>query len=741
MIDTLNLFATSPKGLEGLLFEEIKALTGSATKETPGGVHFQTSLAAAYRVILWSRLANHVLLPLAQFPAPDANALYQGALGIEWAAHFGIEQSFAVFFSSRKSALQHSQFGAQKVKDAIVDQFRERCGERPSVSRSQTQIHINVFIDRDQATVSLNLSGASLHRRGYREQGAASPLMENLAVGILLRAGWPQIARDGGCLLDPCCGSGTLLIEAALLAADIAPGLLRQDFGFLHWRQHDTHAWSQLLAEAHSRREQGLLRLTRLNGSDNNRKAVAIARENVERVGLSEYIEIQHQDLSAARAPQNCSTGLVIVNPPFAEHLALPELYEKLGETLKSHFDGWQAAVLTADPALGKYLGLGARRRYPFFNGTASNTLLCFTLNQDAYRHRPNEPLQPLAAEQCREQGRTSAEMFGNRLRKNFKTMTRWAKSKHIHCYRMYDADLPEYSVAIDIYDGEQRWVHLQEYAAPKTIEAPVAERRFREACAVTLSELGIPAAQLFSKQRSRQRGSAQYEKLDTNGLFQIVEEQGLRFYVNFTDYLDTGLFLDHRPVRAWIRDAAKDKQVLNLFAYTGTASVYAAAGGARQVVSVDMSRTYIEWAKRNFTLNQLPLAAHPFIQADCLEWLRNAEPTRQFDLIFLDPPSFSNSKRMDTTLDIQRDHESLIQLAMSHLHPTGLLLFSTNLRSFKLSDVILAQYHTEDRTAASIPEDFARNPRIHQCWAIRFKTVSVWGKKGQDKLPSETNL
>ncbi len=727
MSKILNLFATSPKGLEGLLFEEIKTLGGSEPKETPGGVHFQADLTGAYRVCLWSRLANHVLLPLARFPATDADTLYRGTQGIEWDTHFGIEQTMAVNFASRNSALNHSQFGAQKVKDAIVDQFRDRCGERPSVSLNDADIHINCFIDRDYATVSLDLSGQSLHRRGYREQAVEAPLKENLAAALLIRAGWPKIAAEGGALVDPCCGSGTLPIEAALIAADSAPGLQRRDFGFLHWRQHDAASWLWLTQEAKQRREQGLLRLTPIVGSDFNRKAVAIARDNVQRAGLSDVIEIQHHDLTAARPPAGGNKGLVICNPPYGERLGdretLPGLYEKLGETLRTQFDGWQAAVLTNDMELGKHLGLGARHRYRFYNGALDCKLLCIDINSAAHRHRPNDTMQPLNAEQRSE----SAQMFGNRLHKNYKRLARWAQNNDIHCYRVYDADLPEYSMAIDIYTGEkhdsgQRWVHIQEYAAPKTIEPIVAQRRFREACAVTLSELAIPATQLFSKQRSQQKGTAQYQKHGEHEEFHIVKEGDLQFYVNFTDYLDTGLFLDHRPVRGWIRDLAKGKRVLNLFAYTGAASVYAAAGGAKQVVSVDMSRTYMDWAKRNFGLNKFDIKAHEFIQADCLDWLKQTDDKTKFDLIFLDPPSFSNSKRMDTTLDIQRDHVALIEATLAHLSRDGILLFSTNLRRFILSDEIRNTYEVEDRTATSIPEDFARNQRIHQCWSIRRK-------------------
>jgi 23S rRNA (guanine2445-N2)-methyltransferase / 23S rRNA (guanine2069-N7)-methyltransferase len=304
--------------------------------------------------------------------------------------------------------------------------------------------------------------------------------------------------------------------------------------------------------------------------------------------------------------------------------------------------------------------------------------------------------------------------MFANRLRKNLKNLGRWARQNGITCYRLYDADLPEYAVAVDLYE---QWVHVQEYEAPATVDAKKAESRLREVLAVLPTVLEVPAENVFLKVRRRQKGTSQYEKFDQRGDFHEVGEGGCRFLVNFSDYLDTGLFLDHRPTRHLLRELAPGRRFLNLFAYTGAATVYAAAGGARSTTTVDMSQVYLDWARRNLALNGFSAPPHEFVRADCLEWLQRER--RQFDLIFLDPPTFSTSKRMETTFDVQRDHVSLLQATAGLLAPDGVLIFSNNSRRFKMDREELPEFQVEEISRQTIPRDFERNPRIHNCWRI----------------------
>lgn len=727
-----SFFATTPLGIERLLAQELRDLGIPDVTEARAGVAFGGDLASAYTACLWSRLANRILMPLARFPAATEQALYAGVQTIDWGLHLEPGATLAVDFAASRSAITHTLYGAQKVKDAIVDQFRAREGARPSVDLARPDVRVNVYLDRDQATLGIDLSGDSLHKRGYRLEGGKAPLKENLAAAILLRAGWPAVASAGGQFIDPMCGSGTLPIEAALMAGDVAPGLRRSAFGFFGWRGHDAALWLDLLAAADRRAEAGLKTLPIIVGYDADRQAVHNALGNLERAGLRGRVHIERKPVCAAR-PRH-PAGLLVVNPPYGERLGdeqtLEPLYRELGATLREHFTGWRASVFTGNPELAFKLGLRAGKQYALYNGALECKLFNFSVDPERF-FTPHEGDPPTEAERQRRllfrKARTvdlaagGAAMFANRLRKNLGNLGRWARRNDIACYRLYDADLPEYAVAVDLYQGDQqRWVHAQEYEAPATIDPAKAESRLIDTLAAIPAVLDIPPGQVFLKVRRRQKGTAQYEKQSASGRFHQVEEGGLRFWVNFEDYLDTGLFLDHRLTRALIRERARGKSFLNLFAYTGTATVYAASGGATATTTVDLSRTYLDWAERNLTLNGLSGPRHELVQADCLEWLEAAVAGHwRWDLIFLDPPTFSTSKRMQSTLDIQRDHVPLIRQCLRLLTPGGRLLFSTNHRKFRLDAAALAECHIEDLSRQTLPKDFERNPRIHQGWLI----------------------
>lgn len=309
------------------------------------------------------------------------------------------------------------------------------------------------------------------------------------------------------------------------------------------------------------------------------------------------------------------------------------------------------------------------------------------------------------------------AEMFANRLRKNLRHLGKWARREGVTCYRVYDADLPEYAVAVDLYEA---WAHVQEYAAPPTVDPVLAQTRLTDAMAAIPDAVGMPAGRVVLKVRRRQKGTAQYERQAATGQFHEVHEGGLRFLVNLTDYLDTGLFLDHRPTRELIRSVARGGRFLNLFAYTGTASVYAAAGGAASTTTIDMSSVYLDWARRNMALNGFREGrAHRFVRADCLAWLAAPHPER-YHVIFVDPPTFSNSKRMgESTFEVQRDHIGLLQSVARLLARNGLIVFSNNFRHFKMHRSAFPDLTIEDITHSTIPPDFQRNPRIHTCFKI----------------------
>jgi len=725
-----QLFATTPKAMEGILAAEIEALGGRHVQQKMAGVAFQGDLAMAYKACLWSRTANRILLLLGSFEVKSQQDLYDGVKRINWFEHMKPDDSLAVSFSSKNNpAINNTHFGAQKVKDAIVDQMREKFDKRPNIDTARPDIRVNVYLHNETAQLSIDLSGESLHKRGYRDVSIAAPIKENLAAAILLRAGWPKIAAAGGSLLDPMCGSGTMLLEGAMIAADYAPGLLRDYFGFLGWKKHDAELWQNLLDDANQRRDTGLNKMPVIVGFDQDRRTVATALQHVENAGLQGKIHIEKRDIDDASAAESWPKGLIACNPPYGERLGeeaeTAELYRRFGEVLKSRFGGWQAAMIISNPELGFRLGLRSQKPITLFNGALECKLLRFNIEEKSFfepkAKSQQERIEQIGRRTEREQPDNQAEMFGNRLRKNLKKLAKWAKQNQIHCYRLYDADLPEYAVAVDVYQGEQTWVNVQEYESPKTIDPAKANQRLAGAMAEIPKVLDIPKQQVFLKIRRKQKNTDQYEKQGDSGRFHVVEEGGCKFWVNFEDYLDTGLFLDHRPIRMLIQQQAKGKRFLNLFAYTGSASVHAAVGGAVSSVTVDMSNTYLDWAKRNFDLNGIR-GDHKLLRANCLTWLAEqaaTKPAPQFDLIFLDPPTFSNSKKMDDAFDVQNDHVPLLKNAAALLAPGGALYFSTNFRRFKMDTAALAGLHIEDISASTIPEDFARDQKIHYCWRI----------------------
>ncbi len=710
----LTCYASAALGLSGLVADELRDLGASGVRVQAAGVAFRGSLRTAYRACLESRCASRILLQLARFPAPDANALYAGVRRLEWGAHLGADQTLAVHATGRNAALRHTGFAAQRVKDGVVDWFRDTEGRRPSVDLRQPDIRLHLHLDGRWATLSLDLSGEPLHRRGYRVGGAAAPLKETVAAGLLALLDWPKLAVKGWAFLDPMCGGGTLPIEAALMAAHRAPGLDRPRFGFEGWAGHEPALWAELRREAEARAEKGFESLPPIVGYEAERDTVRAALQAVERAGLRGRVHIERRELQGAEPPGGVGQGLIAVNPPYGERLGergqLRLLYASLGARLRGRFPGWRAGVLTGDEELGACLGAEPAKRFPMRNGGLRCELLRFE-PAPVGSEAPAASAPAVGAPHERTEG---AEAFTSRLRKRAKHLGKWARRQGITCYRVYDADLPEYAVAVDRYEDH---VHVQEYAPPKTVDPAAAAARLQDVLDVVPEVLGVDPAQVHLKVRRKQTGRGQYVKLGEGGTFHEVHEGGHRFLVNLTDYLDTGLFLDHRLVRARIGELAQGTRFLNLFAYTASATVYAGKAGARSTTSVDLSQTYLGWARRNLSLNGLSERRHRLVRADGLEFLLDAQET--WDLIFVDPPTFSNSKALDHDFEVQRDHLQLLQAAGRRLSPRGRIVFSCNFRRFQLDREGLGEWSITDRSRAYLPEDFQRTPRIHQVFEL----------------------
>ncbi len=698
-------FFACPQFIEPLLAEELLALGGELIKIGHAGVQAQGNLLFAYRVMLWSRLASRATLQLVSGYGKNQTELSQLVESINWQEHLRPTGSLKVRFFGRNDDIHNTQFGAQWVKDQIADQFRHHCGVRPSVS-DQPDIVVVVNLHKSHASIGLELNQLSLADHGYRSTINPSPLRENLVAACLWRAGWLALTKSASpriALVDPLCGSGAFLIEAMCMALSIAPGLLRAKTVSQRWLGHDEDLWQELVKDAQQQRSQALEQADRwvVWGNDADVASVMATRKLWQSLGLPEA-RWSHAPIQTMPLASEAEQGLVISQLPFSHEqtaLLLRPLYSALGQWLAGLPSTWKGALLADQQAPFALTDLFYSKDYRFLNGETECKFYTF----DTLRQK-QQPTQWLA------------EDLANRLTKNLRKLKNFIKHNHTNAYRIYDADIPEYALAIDRYAD---WLHVQEYAPPKSIDEKQAKQRLEQALMTLPSVLDVKPEHIVLKQRKQQKGLNQYEKQGRKEQALVIYEHGVKLKVNLTDYLDTGIFLDHRPMRWWMQQQAKDKTVLNLFCYTGTVSTHAAVGGAKRVDSVDMSATYLAWAQENFALNQLQPEPYRyrFIQANVLEWLAQCRAT--YDLIFLDPPTFSNSKRMQDIFDVQRDHVDLIKQCMRLLAPQGTLVFSNNFRKFKLQAELEAVYKIVDYRLQSLPEDFQRDPKIHGCWLI----------------------
>jgi 23S rRNA (guanine2445-N2)-methyltransferase / 23S rRNA (guanine2069-N7)-methyltransferase len=703
----LQWFFACPQFIEPLLANELNQLGAEQVKIGHAGVLAIGDLRFAYRAMLWSRLASRATLQLAQGFGKDQAELQTLLQSIAWHEHLRPDGTLKVRFFGLNDDIRNTQFGAQWVKDQIADYFMARDGIRPSVN-NEPDIVVVVNLHKGNASVGIELNQQSLHQRGYRQADSHAAMRENLAAAVLVRAGWPEMVAsevESLALFDPICGSATLLIEGALMALDIAPGLLRETTVAERWIGHDAVLWHELLTEAEQRRATGITGEERYVfwGNDGNPAEVMAARADWRSIGLPAARWTQC-DIKAMPEASSAQAGLVISALPYDANTTaavLRPVYSALGAWMASLPAGYRGALFADTQAPMPLTNLFYSKEYRLLNGETECKV--FTFETLVQKERPTIWI---------------SDDLANRISKNLRKLKPFIKQGITDAYRVYDADIPGYSLAVDRYAD---WLHVQEYAPPKSIDEKVAAQRLQQALMTLPEILDVDPTRIVLKQRKQQKGKNQYEKQGRAEQSLMVTEHGVQFKVNLTDYLDTGLFLDHRPMRYWLQQHSRGKKVLNLFCYTGTASVHAAVGGASRVDSVDMSATYLDWAAENFRLNGLqhdPYRRFRFIQANVLDWLYDCD--EYYDLIFLDPPTFSNSKRMQNTFDVQRDHANLIEDAMRVTSQDGTLIFSNNFRKFKLDPAITEKYAVQDYRVQSLPVDFERNPKIHGCWLIR---------------------
>ena len=735
----MEFVATCPKGFERLLADELAGLGARRLRPLQGQVSFEGALADAYRACLWSRLASRVLLVLARVDAADADALYEGVRGVAWEEHLAPGATFAVDAHGTNAQLRNTQFVALRTKDAVADRMLAARGVHPVVDTARADLTVSVRLSGQRAAVSVDLAGEPLFRRGYAARGDArlSSLRPDYAAALLASGGWGELVAAGApSLVALWSGQGSLLVEAAAAALDRAPGLLRARWGFMGWAGHDAAAWQALLDEADERAAASEKNPCSLTVCDGRPGALAACRQALRGAGIA-------LDPAACAAPDApVDAGLVVGDLSWIGEGDLAVEASALSEL--SALAGRRCALLARDAAPDAALRGAPASVTEVIVGRDPATIRVF---------ESRAGVEPPATVELSGGARVpvlvpASDQFARRLVKVARLRAKWARREDVTCYRVYDADLPDYAVAIELYEGSEtpgRWLTVSEYAPPRGVDPELARRRLLDVLTIAPRVLDVAPGDVSLRVRTRARGGSQYADegsargsrrdrpsrrpgcVELPAGAHLVDEGGLTFEVNFSARLDCGIFLDHRETRACIREMMKQtrgsKRFLNLFAYTGTATVYAADGGARHTTTVDLSRPSLEWARRNMARNGFTGPEHEFVQADVLAWVSEQRHTRnRWDLIFCDVPTFSNSARMrKSSFDVQRDHAELIIGVSRLLVRGGCAIFSCNLRNFKpdVEKLERAGVRLTDITDETIPEDFARNRKIHHAYLV----------------------
>jgi 23S rRNA (guanine2445-N2)-methyltransferase / 23S rRNA (guanine2069-N7)-methyltransferase len=730
-MSSFRFLVTCGAGIEALVAREIRTLGNSPSIVGLGRVAFEGDAAALVRANLWLRTADRVLLEIARFPAPDFDALFEGIKAIPWADWIPRDGSFPVNARSRQSALTSIPAVQRATKRAVADVLGTAY-RAATLPETGAEFAIDVSLDKDEATVTLDTTGASLHKRGYRTSVGKAPLKETLAAALVMLSAW----EPGRPLADPFCGSGTIPIEAALMGRGIAPGL-RRPFDAEAWPSFPEKLWREARAEAEAAIRPSLE--VRLLASDIDPEEIRLATIHARKAGTPADVEFLVRDFRDLRG--NREYGCLITNPPYGERLSdqrqAAVLYRSLPSILR-HFPTWSHYVLTASRQFEHDVGRAADRRRKLYNGRIECTYYQFFgpkpnasenngavsaepeetqhADHDDAPERVSEPARPSAVfGGLSAKSREQAEIFARLLANRAHHLRRWPTRMGITCYRVYDRDVPEVPLVVDRYED---YLHISEYERPHE-RAPGEHADWLDLMAQTAAQaLEIAPKQVFLKSRVLQEGFRQLAKVAEKERTVIVREGGLRFLINLSDYIDTGLFLDHRVTRGMVREQAAGKRFLNLFGYTGSFSVYAASGGAASTTTVDLSQTYLDWAAHNLRLNEFTSPAHQFVQSDAAAFLVDHPAGEFFDLAVVDPPTYSNSKRTEQDWDVQRDHADLLLQVSRLLSPGGVIYFSTNSRRFHLDEERLAGLSIREISRQTVPPDF-RNRRIHRCWRM----------------------
>jgi len=695
------LFASTNFGTENLLETELLSLGATNLNIVHGGIYYEANDPLLYKILMWSRIASRIFLCIKKFTIKNCDDLYQNISNIDWSAIFYVNKTFSVNFKGTNNIIRNSLFGALIIKDAIVDQFKKKYSSRPNINIIKPDIRIkSLLLDNNNLYIMLDLSGESLNKRGYRQFCNTTPIKENIGATVVLRSGWDKNMP----MIDPMCGSGTLLIEAAMIASDRAPGLKRLQWGFQSWIKYNEKIWKDTVKEAEERFQIGIKKCFKnyFIGYDHNSEIIKKAKINASNAGVLKIIQFSKKNLNDLKnIYDKDQKGILLSNPPYGARCLtesqLVGLYVQLGIVSKKYFKNWQLSIFSSSTFLLKFLQMKSHQEYFFKNGP----LDCIQKNYKIFTKYS-----------CI----TNSE-YQDRLSKNFKKLKKWANLEQLESFRIYNADLPNYNIIVDIYD---KWIVIQEYKAPTLIDNNKSFKRLCHAIYHTKEILSISINNIILKTRQKNKNKTQYKKLFSSNNYIIIKEYHAKFLVNLIDYLDTGLFSDKRLIRKLLGIMSRGKDFLNLFSYTGTASVYAGLGQAKTTTSVDISNTYIKWSMRNMSLNNLIGTQHHFVQTDCLNWIKKTH--QKFDIIFINPPTFSNSKKMQHCFDLKRDYLDIMVNLKKILRYNGNIIFSSSTRNFEINfdHINKIKLYAKNITKKTQSKDYLDNSNIYHSWIIK---------------------
>ena len=709
-------------------------------KSIMGGIEFESDMDTAIDYCLWSHFSTRVLLRIYEKNGlKNIDDIRKESENVPFDDYFTADDTFCVTSTIHSCLhLKSTMLLSQVVKDGVCDRQRILFKKRSYIDKENPDFIVHVHVEKEKVQWYIDFSGPSLCKRHYRVRNTPIYLQEHTSYALLYRSGYLKDLNNDNkrVLIDPFCGSGTILIEAALALINFPVGLIDKDrYNFLHFKNFDNDLYNEKVDKLLDKAKKNHEEFIKTHGSkpllfgfDSDADAIDAACLNAKKAGVDDLIyfsciPIEKLDFKNIDCLNDISSGYIITDPPYNDRVKVENIgaiYVSFGEFLIKNCASFNVSILTGDSELLRFIPLKTDKTNTIMNSSIKCTFASYYIKSNEEREKEEQLKAERQNDLLSLPLSSGAKMVYNRLEKNKKSLRKFLKNSGITCYRLYDADMNEYSAAVDVY--EDKYIVVQEYQKGKNVDESNAVRRLGELKLALCKLYSLPMDNIYVKMRKKQKGVLQYEKISQRNENFIVHESGLKFIVNFSDYLDTGLFLDHRFIRNYIAQNAKDKRFLNLFCYTATATCYAHSGGALSSVSVDASQTYINRGKENLRINNLGKNNSYFVKSDCFQYLKHLKDNDIFDLVFFDPPTFSNSKDR-RVFDVQKDHSAMINLILDHLSSDGEIIFSCNFREFKMDKAVEYFADVEDITLRSIDEDF-RDKKIHKAYIIRKKEL-----------------